>query len=102
MRKTFTLSVLVLAMALGIAWSAADSSAPTEQRLRELEAQILGPAAGSVAAASCTVQCPPDFYNPSAPPVSCTSATGNCGSGSKGAVTFILCDGQVYFCPSYI
>ena len=35
MRKTLVLSILLLTMALGIAWSATDSSAPTEQQLRE-------------------------------------------------------------------
>ena len=100
MKRTLVLSVLVLSLALGVAWSDT-GSAPSEQQLRDMEAQILGPAAGSLQAASCTVQCWPDPNNPSAPPLSCTSATGNCSSGGKGTFFYIMCDGNMIVCPEY-
>lgn len=94
MKKTLILSVLLLSMALGVAWSAASSSAPTEQQLREMEAQILGQAANATPAASCTLNCPND-------PISCTSASGNCRwMDLKGVVLYIVCDDKRYHCPS--
>lgn len=94
MRKTFVLSVLVLSLALGIAWSATGSSAPTEQQLREMEARILGPAANATPAASCTLNCPND-------PVSCTSASGNCRwMDLKGVILYAICDDTRHLCPS--
>jgi len=96
MKRTFVLSALVLFLALGVAWSA-----PSVQQLRDMEAQILGPAAGSMPAASCTLQCWPDPNNPSAPPLTCTSATGNCSSGGKGTFFYIMCDGNMLVCPDY-
>ena len=95
MRKTLVLSVLVLSMALGIAWSATDSTAPTQQQLRELEAQILGPAADAVPAASCTVSCP------FSPEISCTG-TSDCRVGGGKGVVWLVCDGQIKkVCPGY-
>ncbi len=95
MKKTLALSILVLSMAFGIAWSAVDeSSAPTERQLRELEAQILGQAANAIPAASCTLNCPND-------PVSCTSASGNCRwMEVKGVILYAICDDKRHLCPS--
>ncbi|MES1243164.1 MAG: hypothetical protein ABUT39_16245 [Acidobacteriota bacterium] len=100
MKKTLVLTALLLSMALGAAW-AVPSSTPSELQLRDLEARILGPAAGSVSATSCTLQCWPDPNDPSAPLITCTSPTGNCSGGGKGDFFYIMCDGHMYVCPDY-
>lgn len=93
MKKTFVLSVLVLTIALGLAWSAMASSAPTQEQLRELEAQILGSAVQPVPAASCTASCP---FNPE---ISCTGKT-DCRVGGGKGLTWIVCDGKIQaVCP---
>ena len=94
MKKTFVLSVLVLCMALGLAWSATSSSVPTQEQLRELEAQILGPAANPVPAASCTVSCP---FNPE---ITCSGTSGDCRVGGGKGLTWLYCDGKIrQVCP---
>jgi hypothetical protein len=93
MRKTLILSVLVLCMSLGLAWSDTSSSAPNPQQLRELEIRILGPSANATPAASCTLTCPND-------PVSCTSTSGNCRWLDVKGFVYAVCDDQWHFCPN--
>jgi hypothetical protein len=97
MRKTLSLSALILVAVLAIAWSAV-SAAPQSSPAAVSQASqapllSLDPAHGAVATASCTIWCPVD-------PISCTSAAGDCHYGGGKGFVWVVCDGHKTFCPS--
>ena len=98
MRKAFFVSALLLLTACGLAWSASAAAAdltPADPRLDLGSPQ-------PTFMTSCTVYCSPDPYNPSAPPISCSSSSGNCSHGYPKGVEFIFCDGVAHWCPTYL
>jgi hypothetical protein len=102
MRKTFLLSLPILALMAGIVWSA---PAPPDRTLdvqAALDLQPLDqalPLAKTTTSSPCTISCGPDPYDPSAPPITCSSSTGDCHYGGAKGVSWITCDGVSHFCP---
>jgi len=97
MRKTLSLSALILVAVLAIAWSAV-SAAPQSSPAAVSQASqapllSLDPSQGAVPMASCTVSCPWD------PGISCASASGNCKYASIKGLDYISCDGVRQICP---
>ena len=91
MRKAFFASVLLLACGLAPRASAADLTPADPGSLGIPQPTFM---------TSCTVSCYPNPYSPG-PPLSCTSASGNCYHYSPKGVEMISCDGVNYFCPTY-
>lgn len=103
MRKTLFASCLILLLASGLVWSASAAATGVQASAEQVLKQY-GSAHGAVDAAKpppspCTLTCWPDPDDPNAPPVSCTSQTGNCSTGGVKGLYWITCDGQTYYCP---
>jgi hypothetical protein len=100
MRKSLTLSALVLLSCFGTAWSApaptpapAASVAPAAPAA-PLDFDQLTAAPGHVSRTACTLTCPYD------PTITCTSQSGNCHVSflPKGGGTLLTCDGHSQVC----
>lgn len=101
MRKSLFVSALLLLTACGLAWTSSAAAAdltPADPRLDLGSLDIPQPTFMT----SCTVSCNPDPYNPSAPPLSCSSSSGSCYHASPKGVEMIFCDGVAYACPTYL
>jgi hypothetical protein len=102
MNRTLLASALLLLLACGLAWSA---SSPDLKALDGAQGAMLmtkpTPTPTPPPPGPCTVTCWPDPYDPSAPPITCTSQTGHCASGGKGTYFYIMCDGNTFVCPEY-
>lgn len=102
MRKNFLLSLPILALMAGIVWSAPapPDRTPDVQAAFGLQPvdDVLPPA--KTTTSSCTISCGPDPFNPSAPPITCSSSTGNCRRGGGKGASWITCDGVSHLCPT--
>jgi hypothetical protein len=101
MNRTVLASALLLLLACGLAWSATADLKPLEGAQGAILMTKPTPTPTPPPPGPCTVSCWPDPYDPSAPPITCTSQTGNCAQGGKGTYFFIMCDGNTYVCPEF-
>jgi hypothetical protein len=103
MRKTITISALLLIACLGIAWSAPAPAASTVATIApsgstaDLDLDQLTAAPGRISRTACTVTCPWD------PSITCTSQNGDCQLtfNGKASVYIVTCDGHFTVCEYY-
>jgi hypothetical protein len=92
MRKTLLLPSLLLTLAGSASAATADLTPAAPSSLGIPQPTFM---------TSCTVSCySSDPYNPSAPPLSCTSTSGNCYHYVVKSAEVISCDGVMQFCPT--
>jgi hypothetical protein len=101
MSRAFFASALLLFLACGLAWGASATDLKLDGTQGAVPMTKPTPPPPPPPSGPCTLECWLDPNNPSAPPLTCTSATGNCSSGGKGTFFYIMCDGNMLVCPEY-
>lgn len=102
MNRAFLASALLLFLACSLAWGASMADLkPLDGVQGAVPMAKPTPPPPPPPPGPCTLTCWPDPYDPSAPPITCTSQTGNCASGGKGTYFYIMCDGNTFVCPEY-
>jgi hypothetical protein len=100
LRKTLTLSALLLVLSLGVVWSATASAPVAPSGLSGLSGAEMRtkptptPTPTPTPSGPCTVTCP--FIDPA---VSCSSEVGDCHLVNAKGTYLITCDGHTQICP---